>query len=292
MAHTGEILNAGEGVSAFPTARDTPLGRYLADSGPLRAGSGGDLMAAALTAEGAPPFKPDERPGLFPLQMQSYDSWQQAIQDANDRYRGQVSAHGAPQKTGASGTSYRDLNALAAEFADINAETIQGQFGANAIRAADVDNANAARQQAINIVSDYAGAAAGLGGTWQTVSATAYNTHVEPSLLEHFWPTNNAKKVFSESVPEHERELVAAQALQIVDAGGRSGAIALPDNLLDPATGGLRVPQPGADSQQFASDLADFVAGTPQVREAVDLARANVEERVNALDIGQYRGGR
>lgn len=291
MAHTGEILNAGEGASAFPTARDTPLGRYLADSEPLRAGSGGDLVAAALTAEGTPPYRPDARPGPFPMEMQRYESWQHAVADATNRYRSEVSAHGAPRKTDAGGASYRDLNAVALEFADINAETIQGQFGADAIRAADVDSNNAARQQAINIVSDYAGAVFGLGGAWQTVGATYYNTHVESSVLEHFWPTDNAKKVFNETVPAHERELVAAQALQIVDAGGRSGAIALPDSLRDPDTGGLRVPQPGADAEQFAADLADFIAGNDQVREAVDLARADVEQRVSTLDIGQYRGG-
>lgn len=292
MAHTGEILNAGEGASAFPTARDTPLGRYLADSEPLQAGAGGDLVAAALTAQGTPPYRPDARPGLFPAEVQRYGSWQDAILDASNRYRNEVSAHGAPQKTDAGGGTYRDLNAVAAEFADINAETIQGQFGANAILAADVDNANAAKQQAVNIISDYAGAAFGLGGAWQTVGATYYNTHVEASVLEHFWPTDNAKRVFNETVPAHERELVAAQAVQIIDAGARSGAITLPGSLRDPASGGLRVPQPGADSQQFAADLANFVAGNDQVREAVDLARANVEERVNALEIGQYRGGR
>lgn len=291
MAHAGEILNAGEGASAFPTSRDTPLGRYLADSEPLRSGSGGDLIAAALTAEGPPPYKPQHGPpGLIPPER--YGSWQEAIQAATGQYRSEVNAHGAPRATDATGGDFRDLNALASEIADIDAELVQGQFGANAIRGADVDNANAAKQQAVNIISDYAGAVIGLGGAWQTVGATYYNTHVESSVLEHFWPTDNAKKVFTETVPAHERQLLAAQAVQIVDAGGRSGAIALPENLRDPATGGLRVPEPGADANRFASDLANFIAGNPAVRQAVDKARSDLEARVTAMDIGQYRGGR
>lgn len=289
MDFTGEILNAGEGAVAFPAATQSPLGRYLADSGPLEAGSGADLVSAALGAKESPPYRPDGPP--YPAPPASYESWQDAIYAATDRYRGQVQAHGAPERTAADGTRYRDVEALGREIGDIDAELIQGQFGANAIAAADVDSQNAARQQAVNILSDYLGAAVGLGGAWQTVGATYYNTHVEGALLEQLWPTDNAQRVFSETVPEQTRELIAAQTLQIVDAAARSGAITLPESLRDPATGGLRVPEPGADAQRFASDLADYIAGTPQVKRAVDEARATVEERINALETGSYRGG-
>lgn len=293
VAFAPEILNAGEGASAFPLARNSELGRYLADSGPLQAGDGSFTLTAALGATGTPPLNPDVAlpPGMPPTER--FTSWSDALAHATAQYRNEVEAHGPPNKDAPGGGTYPDLNALATEVADIDGEFLTGAYGAEAIKASDIDDANAFKQQVFNVISDYVGYAVGLGPAGATLSAgaTLYNTHAESAILEHFFPTDNAQRVFSESVPGHQQQLLAAQAVRIVDSAGQSGAVTLPESLRDPATGGLRVPAAGADAEQFAADLADFIESTPSVHEAVDLARSQLEERTNALDAGQYRGG-
>lgn len=294
MNFAPEILNAGEGASAFALARNTELGRYLADSGPLQAGDGSFALTAALGADGTPPINPATT-GPDPLRPgERFDDWGEALAYATAQYRNEVEAHGPPTKDAPGGGTYPDINALALEIADIDGEFLTGTYGAEAIVATDIDNANAFRQDVINIITDYAGFAVGLGpvnGNAFSFGATAYNTHMESSILEHFFPTDNAKGVFAEKVPDQLQQLLAPQMLRIVDSSARSGAITLPADLLDPTTGGLRTPEEGADTDAFSESLAEFIRDTPALHEAVDLARAQLEERINALDMGQYRGG-
>lgn len=294
MAFAPEILNAGEGASAFPLARNSELGRFLADSDPLQAGDGSFALTAALGATGSPPLDPEGVSAYPPYpSTERFADWNQALAYATAQYRNQVEANGPPMKDAPGGGTYPDINALATEIADIDGEFLTGVYGAEAIKAADIDDANAHQQQVFNVLTDYAGYAVGLGPAGATLSAgaTLYNTHAESAVLEHFFPTDHAQRVFNETVPEHQQQLLAAQAVRIVDSAGQSGAVTLPPSLVDPQTGGLRVPEAGADADRFASDLADFIEATPALHEAVDLARAQLEERTNALDTGQYRGG-
>lgn len=293
-AFAPEILNAGEGASAFPLARNSGLGRFLADSDPLQAGDGSFALTAALGATGTPPLDPQAAsPDPFLPSTVRFADWNQALAYATAQYRNQVEANGPPMKDAPGGGTYPDLNALATEIADIDGEFLTGVYGAEAIKAADIDDANAHQQQVFNVLTDYAGYAVGLGPAGATLSggATLYNTHAEGAILEHFFPTDHAQRVFNETVPEHQQPLLAAQAVRIVDSAGQSGAVTLPPGLVDPQTGGLRVPEAGADADRFAADLADFIEATPALHEAIDLARSQLEERTNALDTGQYRGG-
>lgn len=41
-----------------------------------------------------------------------------------------------------------------------------------------------------------------LRGVPRAAVATLYNTHVESSILESWWPTDNAERMFEESVPQ------------------------------------------------------------------------------------------
>ncbi|MDH5824972.1 hypothetical protein QFW77_18555 [Luteimonas sp. RD2P54] len=294
MTYPGEILNVGEGSAAFP-ASSSPLGERLAGLGAEYSGAGANLMTAALGADGTPPLRLDQPQGAPPFMVpaERYDSWEQAIHAATDHYRAQVQDYGPPRETDVQGAPYIDLEDLADEIADIDAELVQAQFGANAIAATDVDNDHQARQDAVNVISDYIGFGIGLGtgGASRAAFATGYNTHVEGALLEALWPTSNASQVFENEVPGFARELVAAQTVQIVEAAARSGAVELPESLRDPDTGGLRTPASDADGAQFAEDLAGFVAGNPALQQAVDQAASNLMARVNALRAGDYRGG-
>ncbi len=294
MEFAPEILNAGEGAAAFPVARNSELGRFLADSGPLQSGDGSYVITAGLNASGTPPLDPRAAPEMpgYPG-TERFDSWKDAIVHATAEYRTEVEAHGPPKKDAPGGGTYPDLNALATEVADIDGEFLQGVYGAQAINAADADSANAAKQQAFNILTDYAGYLVGLGPQGAVLSggATLYNTHMEGAWLETLFPTDHAQRVFNDVVPAEQQKLLAAQAARIVDSAGESGAVQLPDSLRDPQTGGLRAPTDEADARQLAQDLAAYIESTPSVHEAVDLARSQLEERANALDAGQYRGG-
>ena len=292
VAFAPEILNAGEGASAHPLARDSALGRFLADSGPLAAGDGSYAITAALQADSTPPVDPTAAtppgpPGAPPTAR--FETWQAAVEHATAGYRSQVEAHGPPRHGDGTGGS---LDNLAREIADIDGEYLQGVFGYQAIVAADQDKANQARQGAFNIITDYAGYAVGLGpqGPLVGAAATVYNTHLEGALLEAMFPTDAAQGTFDGHVPAEQQALLAAQATRIVDSAGRSGAIELPPALRDPASGGLREPAP-EEAGQFARELAAFIESHPGIHHAVDLARTDLESRVTALDAGQYRGG-
>lgn len=290
---TPEILNAGEGRSAFPLARNTELGRFLADSGPLAAGDGSYAITAGLQATGTPPVDPDAAhlpPGV-PGSPERFGSWETAIQTATTGYRSQVEAHGPPQRTNANG-NYLNVDDLAREIADIDGEFLQGVYGQQAIAAADLDSANRAKQGVFNVVTDYVGYGVGLGPQGPALggAATIYNTHIEGPLLEAMFPTDAAAGTFGEVVPAEQQALLGAQATRIVDSAGRSGAVTLPDNLRDPETGGLREPAP-EEAEQFARELAAFIESDPTIHHAVDLARTDLENRTTALDAGQYRGG-
>lgn len=289
LNHTAEILNAGEDDAAFPLALETPLGRYLADSQEFNPGTGADLLAAGLGAQGSPPLKPGF-PGDYPEQ---YGSWEEAINSATDAYRLKVRDHGPPQNTDINGTGFSDLDALAEELADINSEAVAGQFGHAAIQAADIDDANQAKQDAFNVLTDYLGYGVGLGGPGASAAATVYNTHLEGALLENWWPTDNSERVFDGTVPEAARGLVAQQSVYIVESAAMSGAVQLPDSLRDPETGALRQPDPdnSDDMNRFAQDLATFIESNDALHRAVDGARRDVLESVSTLDLGQYRGG-
>lgn len=296
MTYPGEILNTGEGRDAFPAATQSPLGERLARLPVDHAGAGADMITAALGAGGTPPLRRDQVPSdpLMPG-TDRYDSWQEAIYAATDGYRGEVQAHGPPDATDVQGTAYVNVEDLAGEIADIDAELIQGQFGADAIRAADLDADNTARQDAFNVATDYLalGLGFGAGGATRSVFANAYNAHAESPLLDKLWPTDNASRVFQASVPEFAQALVAAQTIQIVEASARSGALALPESLLDPATGGLRAPSSAADGEQFAADVVAFIddPANEALAKAIDGAAADLMSRVNALETGAYRGG-
>lgn len=293
VAFAPEILNAGEGASAFALAVDSPLGTYLADSRALSAGDGSYAITAALQADGTPPVDrtmPGEliAPGYPPI-PQRYESWSAAVQQATATYRAEVVEHGAP--TNESGG--QDLDKLAMEIADIDGEMLVGTYGNAAITAADEDAANAAKQQAFNILSDYIGFGVGLvpgAGVPLSGGATVYNTHLEGPMLEAMFPTDKAEGTFNETIPREQQQMLAAQTFQIVDSAGRSGAVTLPDNLRDPETGGLRTAS-GEEAEQFVQALLAFVESNQTVHSAVDLARAQLQERATALDAGQYRGG-
>ncbi|ALN83113.1 hypothetical protein LA76x_5011 [Lysobacter antibioticus] len=293
MDYPGEILNIGEGRSAFPAAQ-SPLGERLANLPADKSGAGADIITAALGADGTPPARLDgPRDPMAPGGGQRYASWQEAIYAATDHYRGQVQSYGPPRDTDVQGTAYVDVEDLADEVSDINAELVQGQFGAHAIAASDRDDDNAAKQAAINVVTDYValGLGFGAGGGTRAVFANAYNAHAEGPLLNRFFPINGASKVFNATVPEFAQKLVTDQAVQIVNSAALSGSIELPASLLDPATSGLRAPTSGADGAQFAKDLADYIESNDALAEAVDGAAADLMGRVNALSTGAYRGG-
>ena len=292
MDYTGEILNIGEGRAAFP-ASASPLGERLAALPFELSGTGADVITAALGAGGTPPLRDPNPAGPFWPSAERYESWQDAVYAATDAYRGQVQDYGPPRDTDVQGTRYVDVDDLATEISDIDAELVQGQFGADAIAATDVDNDHQARQDAVNVITDYIGLGVGFGsgGAVRSTFATGYNTHAEAPLLEQLWPTDNARRVFQATVPEHARSLVAAQAVQIVEASARSGAVELPDSLRDPETGGLRTPTSDADGEQFARDLAAFIDGNDGLAQAVDGAASGLMERISALETGAYRGG-
>jgi hypothetical protein len=146
----------------------------------------------------------------------------------------------------------------------------------------------------VNIVTDYIGFGIGLGsgGATRAAFATAYNTHAESALLEQFWPTDNASNVFERTdVPDFAQELIAAQAVQIVEAAARSGTVELPESLRDPETNGLRTPTSDEDGARFAEDLAAFISQNPTLQKAIDQAASDLMARVNAMSTGEYRGG-
>ncbi len=279
VAFTPEILNAGEtGNSAFPLARDSALGRFLADSGPLEAGQGSYALAAGLLATGTPPIDHDATPTDGWAPPTRHKSWPDAIAQSTARYRADVLASGPLDKN------------VATELGEIDGGYLLGLYGAEAIKATDIDNANAFTQSLINGVTDYAGFVVGLGGAGWAFGATVLNTHAEPGILEHYFPTDNAKGVFSATVPHEKQALLIAQAESIVNSAGVNRTVELPDHLRDPETNGLRTPEPGADTERFYADLADFIVSTPEIKAAVDEAAKQLEVRTTALEIGHNNG--
>ena len=283
MDHAGAILNIGEKSKAHPAAGQSPLNERLAAL-ELDAGAGASIITAALGADGTPPLLlGGPRDPMAPGWGERYDSWESAVNDATDRYRAQVRDAGVTENS--------DLEDMARELADINGELLLGQYGADVIAASNDDDENAAKQDAINVVTDYLGLGLGFIGPNSATTATVLNTHAESALLEAWFPTGTASGVFDRTVASEVPALLVAQKVQVVEAAATSGAVELPESLVDPATGGLRAPTSEADGAQFAEDLDGFIQANPELLAAVDAASGNLIERVNALGTGNYRGG-